>query len=153
MIYGPPGTGKTMLASAVFNEIAGSVPARTSIDDAQQAGTADNVVWLNSAELVKRFRRDDHDSVTPAQKWHHAATAFMAVLDDLDKHPAGEWGNDLLALVDARVWRQRFPTIITMNLDPPALARRYGQAGAPIVDRLNRSGAMWIRLDERPKPS
>jgi DNA replication protein DnaC len=153
ILFGRQGSGKTMLASCMWNELAASVPDRGSYDDAQLAGTADNIAFMNGAELAPWFRKDSEDeSKTPAQKRYHIGTCYLAVLDDLDKFPAGEWGNELFNLIDSRLWEYRRPTIITMNLTPQALARRYGEAGRSIVDRFVRAGNVFVRLDEKLGP-
>jgi DNA replication protein DnaC len=153
ILFGRQGSGKTMLASCIWNELAADVPDRMSYDDAQGAGTADNIAFMNGAELVPWFRKDSEDeSKTPSQKRYHIGTCYLAVLDDLDKFPSGEWGNELFKVIDSRLWDDRRPTIITMNLTPAALAKRYGEAGRSIVDRFVRAGGVYIRLDEKLDP-
>ena len=150
VLFGRPGSGKTMLASCAFNELAPGVPDRASSDSVQRAGTADNICFVGCAGLVGWLRPDTEQAQTPAQKRNHLQTSFLCCLDDLDKHPAGEWGNEFLGLVGSRVWGACLPTILTMNLSPPELAGRYGQVGAPLLSRLTRAGGVFIRLDGRP---
>jgi DNA replication protein DnaC len=151
-IFGTQGSGKTMLASCVWNELAYRVPDRAGQEDAQHAGTADNIVFVTGAQLVTWFRssgQEEDDRRRSEQRRYHISTATLAVIDDLDKFPNGEWGNALLQVIDERVWQHRLITLITSNLAPPALALRYGEAGRAIVSRLQRAGTMFVRLDER----
>jgi DNA replication protein DnaC len=148
-IFGSQGSGKTMLASCVWNQLAPGLSDRALYEDAALAGTADNLAFVTGAQLVQRFRRQDEDlGVSCAQQRHHISTCWLAVIDDIDKFPCGEWGNALFDVVDSRVWRLRLPTIITSNLGPAELALRYGEAGQSITSRLVRAGGVFIRLDQ-----
>jgi DNA replication protein DnaC len=153
-IYGPPGTAKTFLASCVWNELAPGVADRKAYDDAQRAGTADNVAFVSGAELVAWFRGDDPDDPRrPAQRRYHIATCYLAVLDDLDKFPCGEWANALFDVIDSRLCQNPVPTIVTTNLAPHAFAQRYGSVGESIVSRFVRAGAVFIKLDAKAVPN
>lgn len=152
VLFGKQNTGKTMLASCVWNELAWAVPDRHSYDDAKDTGTADNIAFVTGAELVTWFRRasnDEDDRLRIAQKRAHICSCYLAVIDDVDKFPSGDWGNALYDVINARVWASRLPTILTTNLVPSAFAQRYGDAGKSIVSRLVRAGAVFIHLDEQ----
>lgn len=154
ILFGAQGSGKTMLASCIWNELAEFVPDRGNYDDAKAAGTADNVAFMNGAELAPWFRKDSEDEAkTPAQKRYHIGSCHLAVLDDLDKFPAGEWSNELFNVIDSRLWGCLKPTIITMNLEPRGLVARYGEAGRSIKDRFDRAGGVFVRLDAKPVAS
>jgi hypothetical protein len=151
LLYGPPGSGKTHLASLLWIDVAASVNDRTRFDDAVEAGTADNVVWINGADIPAIMKQEDdrHPGflVTPA----HAQTAFLGVLDDADKCPGGGWSTALYKLLDARLWANRLPTILTMNASPRQFVAKHGEQGLPIWNRLERAGAVVIRLDLPPR--
>jgi DNA replication protein DnaC len=103
-----------------------------------------------------------HHSLT--QRWYAAAqiraldirhplTALERqrhlVIDDLgveygDK--SGVWQSRIDALLDAR-YRDYRKTIITTNLDPKAIAERYGQR---VGDRL-REDTVWFRVPGRSR--
>lgn len=148
VLFGAPGQGKTMLAAAIWNQIAPAVNDRTLLRDAHEAGTADNVQWVRGVRLVDEYlkRGDPADRRTTEQRLHHLYTAGFAVLDDLDKHPAGEWSRELYGLIDARLVMHRVPTVITMNATPTGLAKAHGEQGEYILDRLLRMGSVFVHL-------
>lgn len=86
--------------------------------------------------------------MTPA----HAQTAFLGVLDDVDKCPGGGWSTALYKLLDARLWQRRLPTVLTMNATPRKFVEKHGEQGMPLWNRLERAGAVVINLDV-PEPA
>jgi DNA replication protein DnaC len=149
VIYGAPGSGKTMLAAGVWNKVAPYVPDRHALRDVRDAGTADNVVWVRGDALVTNYWvcKEPTDRRTKAQHAHHLVSANFAVLDDIDKHLEGTWASQLFGLIDDRCCQYLRPTVITMNLTPAGLAKKYGEVGDPIVSRLVRMGAVFVRVD------
>lgn len=149
VLYGEPGSGKTMLAAALWNELAPMVDDRSQLKDVCKAGTADNVLWVRCDRLVNDYwiAKDPADNRTAEQRNYHISTCHLAVLDDLDKHPAGNWSARLFGLIDERCCTSCIPTIITMNLTPAEMAERY-ENGDAIIDRLVRSGSLFIRVDK-----
>ncbi len=148
VLYGAPGGGKTMLAAAAWNAIAPQVVYRCRLRDVQDAGTADNVLWVRGDRLIDDYWKcsEQADRRTAAERQYHLDTAGFVVLDDLDKHPSGTWAANLFGLIDARCAYNGLPTILTMNSAPAELARKYGDNGAPIVDRLVRTGSLFVRV-------
>jgi DNA replication protein DnaC len=145
--YGPPNSGKTELASAIWNAVAPRLTDRSAYQDALASGTADNVVFVAGQELPGYWKRAGKadDRKTNSQ---HIATAWFAVLDDLDKAPAGGWSPELLRLIDTRTWSCQLPTVITMNATPAELAAKHGESGGPILSRFERAGALYLRIGE-----
>ena len=148
VLYGLPGGGKTMLAAAAWNGIAPQVAYRRRLSDVRDAGTADNVLWVRADRLIGEYWKcgEQADRRTAEERQYHLCTAGFAVLDDLDKHPSGTWAANLFGLIDARCACSFLPTVITMNSAPAELARKYGDYGAPIVDRLVRTGSLFVRV-------
>jgi len=143
--YGPPGSGKTELACAIWNAVAPRVDDRRSYDSVLLAQTADNVAFVAGMELPDYWKRSgNRENRKPAGQ--HLRSAWFAVLDDLDKCPAGSWSAQLQRLVDARTWSSPKPTVITMNTTPAELVRKYGECGAPILSRFERAGALFLRI-------
>lgn len=147
LLYGDVGRGKTYLASLVWLSVAGHVADRAKLDEAIQAGTADNVVWINGKhipEICHSYKKERNGFlVTP----EHLLTAYLAVLDDLDKCPIGTWAGALYETINERICMRRLPTIITMNSTPRQFVAKYGEHGMPIFDRLRRNGGLMIRVD------
>lgn len=148
VLYGAPGGGKTMLAAALWNEVAPRIVHRRLLHDAYEAGTADNVLWVRGDQLIPDYWKDgEHaDHRTRAERTFHLFTAGFVVLDDLDKHPVGTWAVSLYGLIDARCCHNWLPTVITMNSTPAELEATYGEQGPPIVDRLKRAGSVFVRM-------
>ena len=148
VLYGPPGGGKSMLAAGLWNALAPRIADRHQLADVRKAGTADNVLWVRGDRLVPEYWKpvEQADHRTAEQRTFHVSTAGLVVLDDLDKHPTGTWAANLSGLIDARCCQDRLPTVITMNHTPAALVTKYGEFGGPIVDRLIRMGAVFIRV-------
>ena len=146
VLFGDPGDGKTMLAAGIWNYVAPLIDDRRMLKDARDAGTADNVLWVRGDRLVPEYwmRGEHQDRRTREQRVHHLYTAKFVVIDDLDKHPAGDWAESLFGLIDARCCQYQLPTVITMNGTPATLARNYGDKGKPIVSRLMRMGSTFI---------
>jgi DNA replication protein DnaC len=149
VIYGAPGSGKTMLAAGVWNAISPDIPDRHALRAVREAGTADNVIWVRADSLVTDYWacKEPTDRRTKEQHIYHLDTAELAVLDDLDKHPAGTWAGPLFGLIDSRCCVRQLPTVFTMNTSPTGLAREYGKYGMPIVSRLIRMGGVFVRVD------
>lgn len=148
VLYGGTNTGKTLLASLVLMDVAEHVNDRLKADDAAAMGTADNVVWANGAdvqEIVKRGNgRHTGFAVTPA----HLATAYLGVIDDIDECEPGWLTSSLYKILNDRLWANRLPTIITMNATPKQFVKKYGDSGMPMWSRMERSGALVIRVDK-----
>jgi len=142
VLYGDCDSGKTMLASIVFSAIATFIADRSRYQDLLACGTADNIAFVIAAKLPGMFRgkTDDGQPGIP-----HLSSCYLLVLDDLDKCARGEWGNELLALIDARVC-QKLPTIVTMNTTPAEFEKRYGVPGEAIISRFKRTGSLFIRV-------
>ena len=142
VIYGSSSSHKTHLACCIWRAIAPFVPCRCEHSDVVDCRTADNFVFVTGQELMSRLNGDDGD----AQFAHHA-TAFFAVLDDLDQFPAGTWSSLLLDFLNKRLCVNNVPTVVTMNLSPRGFVQRYGANGDLIIKRFERMGGTFVRLD------
>ena len=140
VLYGPCGSGKSLIAAAIFQSVAIRVRHRNSLQDALECGTADNFTWFNCADLIAAIK--DPTSPASVQVW----SAYLGVLDDLDKHPAGGWSDKLYRLIDLRMCRNRLLNLITTNLSPVQLINKYGDSGKAIVDRFRRTDSLVIHI-------
>ncbi len=145
VLYGPPGAGKTRLASVLWNMLAPHVGERRSLDDALRAGTADNVAWVTGADIPALAKGGHHHTL------NHVESAYLAVIDDLDKCPTGGWSKALFSVIDHRTCQTRKPSIVTMNATPRKLVALYGAEGGPIWDRIQRSGSLVIRMERQDR--
>lgn len=140
LLYGNPGGGKTYLASLLVQDFGMSVRDRKHLDDARAAGTAVNLVWINGSKIPDLAKKDSAD------REYHTCTAYLGVLDDADKCPAGNWSTVLLGLIENRVISKPAPTIITCNASPAQLVRKYGDCGGPIMSRIVRCGGTVVHV-------
>lgn len=146
VLYGPCNTGKTMLASLVWKDIVAHLADRLEIDEAVAAGTADHAVWVNGASIPEIVKLGDERHTGFHVTSSHLSTAFLGVIDDLDKCPPG-WSSALYKILDARLCVHRLPTVLTMNLSPRQFVAKYGEEhGRPIWSRLERAGAVVIKV-------
>jgi len=153
VLYGPSSAGKTLLASVMFLSIGSVLADRREEMAVYSAQTADNLVWLRGDELpgIWKKKADDHgDARSAAELAYHMTTAGLAVLDDIDKCPCQEnWGAQLFGLIDARLCDHRLPTVITMNHTPAEFAKRYVGVGPQIIERIRRTGGVFVRVDKQ----
>ncbi|MDA1087644.1 MAG: AAA family ATPase [Verrucomicrobia bacterium] len=147
LLYGPPGTGKSYLAALVWQEIAAAVGDRREISDAANAGTADNFVWVNGAHIPKIAKSGNQENEDDLPRPYHLGSAYLGVIDDVDKCPAGSWAEALYWVINERIAMRNLPTILTMNLTPRAFVKKYGECGLPMFDRIKRTGGLIMRLD------
>lgn len=141
VVYGPTNAWKTRLVSGIWQELASRVSSRSSYEEVCAAGTADNLLFISAARIPEMLKGED-------SKWFtHASTAYLGVIDDLDKYPTGQWANTLLDLLDKRLVHNRLPTLVTMQITPRKFCAKYGEVGEAIISRFERMGGVFIRLD------
>lgn len=151
VLYGPPGSGKTLLACCAFREVVSTLDLMGTEAELKFCGTADKSVFITGSEIADMKQREYSDGRTYEQHLYHLKNAFFAVLDDIDKCSTTETVSArLFDVIDARISKRARPTVLTMNSTPKRLRERYGRDfGEAMVDRLKRTGALFIRVPMR----
>ncbi len=151
-LYGATGVGKTLLVTLAWMELAPVIGDRRDLRQAVYAGTADNICWISGSSLPAIIRPPAQPDAQTLPTINHVNSAYLCVLDDLDKCPPG-WSGGIFQIIDGRLSAGIRPTIITTNASPRQFVRRYQDHGLPIYDRLRRTGAVIVHVPKDPTAS
>ena len=129
ILQGPVGSGKSHIALAILQDVEkDSAPKLREVDglDAYLRGTV-NAYWKapDLADAVKAAV-SDKSSRRPAKD---AKEADLLVIDDLGteyEKPGSDFIYCALQSIFDYRWENELPIVITTNLEPTALAKRYG---------------------------
>lgn len=117
LFMGNAGTGKTHLAAAITNYIV------SELGIAVKFGNFIDIL----SDIKKSFRTDD-DIVRELKD------IPLLVTDDLGKERSSEWSESILYEVINGRYEDYMPTIITTNLTPKQIEKRFGEA---VLSRLS----------------
>ena len=123
VLLGPVGTGKTHAALAAARE---------------RALAGDVVRFYPVVELLDHLRPSG-----PEGTYGHLADLDLLVVDDLGTERATDWTDERLGALINRRWMEERPTIVTTNLEGPALLAALGERA---YSRLTGSGTVALRL-------
>lgn len=118
IVSGPVGSGKTHAAFAAARRVLGPdvlLPDRfvgSSVLYAPEVELKDGLDW----------RAEGH-----REQLHEAQYIGLLMLDDLGVEQPNEWWAAKLYAIINRRWLEDLPTIVTTNLDPPALRAAIGE--------------------------
>lgn len=117
VFYGNTGTGKTHLAAGIANHV---------INEKHHP-----VMFGTFIEYLDRIRSEFSDNTEHAK--NDMKTLPLLVIDDLGKEKQTAWSDQTLFEIINYRYEHRLPIIITTNLSPDELARRYDKA---VISRL-----------------
>lgn len=147
LFYGRPNTAKSHMSVAVYREIVPRLITRDREgwcpqDIYNKSQTMKNHFWIRGDQLKDALcpKLDCPGKYTS----FHLQTALFGVLDDIDKFPSGNWASAIYGLIEERTSR-RLPTVISMNSTPAEFVKKYREYGEPIISRLRRNGALFVR--------
>ena len=120
-LWGLVGSGKTHTAAVLVNELVEEHLVET--------------LFLNLPEVAARLRESlrEQGGTDGAGLIDHMKRVELLVLDDLGVERPSAWTGEMLYRVIDERWRTRRPMIVTSNLSPARLVRRYRPQ---IVSRL-----------------
>lgn len=118
IFFGNTGTGKTHLAAAISNHV---------IDDKHHP-----VMFGTYIEYLDRIRSEFCDNTEHAK--YEMKSLPLLVIDDLGKEKQTAWSDQTLFEIINYRYEHRLPVLITTNLSPDELARRYDKA---VISRLH----------------
>ncbi len=140
VLCGPPGTAKTFLAVSVFRVLA---PLLVDRKNTGEVTTHKNYFWTRADKLKNHltgFKTEEERFFK-----NHLYSAAFAVIDDIDKYPSGQWAAELYGLIDNRLCNYPSINVITMNSTRAEFIEKYREYGAPIMSRLERNGAIFVK--------
>lgn len=118
IFFGSTGTGKTHLAAAIANQV---------INEKHYP-----VMFGTFIEYLDRIRSEFNDSAERSK--HEMKNLPLLVIDDLGKEKQTAWSDQTLFEIINYRYEHRLPVLITTNLSPDELARRYDKA---VISRLH----------------
>ncbi len=124
LVHGPPQVGKTRLA------------VRTAYLEAAKGRKA---FFLPEATLYQKGREEalaEEGPVDPVRG------AKVVVLDDLGKARITPFSLEVLFSLVERAHVRELALLVTSNLDPEGVRRRYGEAGEALAARIDL--AVWV---------
>lgn len=117
IFFGSTGTGKTHLAAAISNHV---------INDKHHP-----VMFGTYIEYLDRIRSEFSDT---EHTKHEMKSLPLLVIDDLGKEKQTAWSDQTLFEIINYRYEHRLPILITTNLSPDELTRRYDKA---VISRLH----------------
>lgn len=135
--YGGIGTGKTYAACAVLNDYLAKHTGRPQLVKGEIVGCIG--IFCDLINLWDSIRASYKEgSFGEADMLRRAKTVELLVLDDIGAEKPTDWvGEKLFQVVNTR-YNSRLRTIVTSNLSPSELVKRWGDklTGDRIVSRL-----------------
>lgn len=137
VLVGPTGTGKSLAAASVFLSL------RHRVTDPTWDGVASTGWrWASPGAVVTAPRLSRLPRYGPgSEELERLLAVPLLVLDDLGLETLA-LGDKLDELLDVRMGR-RLRTVITANMEPAALAAKYGDR---VADRLRLGGAVVVSI-------